>query len=81
MSPGESDTVSVFLSKEAGVLLEQYHQIYKNIGGDGSLEAVSADEKKVLASAGAEFERIREQYVQQRKQKVLERREQLVARF
>lgn len=79
MSPGESDTVSIFLSKEVGELLAQYHDIHKKIGEDGSLEDVSADDKKVLASAGAEFKRIRDKYVQQRKEKVLARREQLTA--
>ena len=81
MSPGQSDTVSIFLSKEVGDLLAQYHIIHKDIAEDGSLEDVSADDKKVLASAGTEFKRIREQYVKQRTEKVLERREQLVARM
>lgn len=81
LSPGESDTVAIFLSKEVGELLAQYHQIHKKIGGVGSLSGVSADDKKVLALAGAEFKRIREQYVQQRKEKVLARRERLAAKM
>ncbi|AAK14585.1 unnamed protein product [Ectocarpus sp. 4 AP-2014] len=81
MSPGESDNVSILLSKEAGELLAQYHDIYKKIGENGSLENVSAEDKKVLASAGAEFKRIRGQYVEQRKEKVLARTEQLTLRM
>ena len=46
-----------------------------------TIDDVSADDKAVLASAGAEFKKIREQYVKQRTEKVLERREQLVARM
>ena len=81
LSPGESDEISVFLKKEVVDLLAQYHQIHKKIEEEGSLEDVSAKDKAVLASAGAEFKLIREQYVQQRREKVLARREKLVAQY
>lgn len=81
LSPGESDEISVFLKKEVVDLLAQYHRIHKKIGEEGSLDDVSAEDKSVLASAGAEFKLIREQYVTQRRQKVMARRETLVAQI
>ena len=81
LSPGQYDDVSIFLSKETMTLLTQYRKIHRKIENDSSLGDVSSDDKKVLAFAGPEFKRIMEQYVQQRKESVLARRELLVAQI
>jgi len=81
LSPGQYDDVSIFLSKETMALLTQYRKIHRKIENENSLEDVSADEKKVLALTGSEFKSIREQYVHQRKESALARRELLVAQF
>lgn len=73
LSPGEHDRMSVFVSKEAVNVLEQYRGVFRKIEKDSSLANVSVDEKKVIASAGAEFRDLRRQYVKQRQEKVLER--------
>ncbi len=75
LSPGQFDEVSIFLSKESTRVLAQYQKIYQKIVAVGS----STDDRKVLASAGVEFSRIREQYVRQRRESVTARLEGLMA--
>lgn len=81
MSPGQFDDVSIFLSKESTGVLEEYQRIHKRLAKGGSFAEVSVEDKRVLASAGAEFKTIREQYVQQRTEQVVTRREKLMAQL
>lgn len=81
LSPGAYDTVSMFVSKEVSGLLARYRRVHAKISADGSLRNLSPDDKRALALAGAEFKKIREQYVEQRTGGVVARREQLAGQL
>ncbi|CAM9156927.1 unnamed protein product [Ectocarpus sp. 12 AP-2014] len=79
LAPGEVDDISIFVSKEDGETLAMYRAAYKKIARDKSLANLSLEDKKALASGGAVFKQIREQYVRQRKGKVLRRSQSLAS--
>ena len=73
LSPGESDNISLFVSKEGAISIEDYHVIYKKIKKDKSLKNVTLEEKETIASAGAEFNRISQDYIRQRGENIASR--------
>ena len=73
MSPGENDDISLVVSKEGSDTIERYHEVFKKIKRDMSLDNVSLEEKEIIASAGEEFKKIKDDYVRQRGSKISKR--------
>ena len=73
MSPGETDHISLMVTKEGSELIDRYHEVFKKIKKDMSLENVSLEEKEIIAFAGKEFKKIKDDYVRQRGSKISER--------
>ncbi|CAN0451849.1 unnamed protein product, partial [Ectocarpus sp. 8 AP-2014] len=66
LSPGADDKISLFVSKEGGQAIDKYQVIHSKIRKDSGLRNVTIEEKRVISMAGAEFNRIRDDYVRQK---------------
>lgn len=73
LSPGEEDVIPLFVSSEGRKAIDDYATIHKKIRSDGSLDNLTVEEKDTISSAGLEFNKIKGDYVRQRKTKIQSR--------
>ncbi|CAN0245823.1 unnamed protein product [Ectocarpus sp. 6 AP-2014] len=77
LSPGAFDKISLFVSKEGGRAIDKYQVILSKIRKDSGLRNVTIEEKQVISMAGAEFNRIRDDYIRQKTLLVSKRRDSI----
>lgn len=73
LTPGQTDSVDISVSKEENNSIREYRKVVEKIERDGTLKNVTREEKSVVAEAGRVFENVKQKYVKKRGEKVSRR--------